>query len=131
MNSSVYPEESCNVSSKRRKLDWVMEVLKQFYAPFNQLSKVRLQEVMKLIRIIEMRSGELFQLRAAEDNDYLFVIEGKLEMVRIGSMQSISGPAGALAKAQVLPGNSSTTTLLARENSIACPGKVWRLHLNA
>jgi rhodanese-related sulfurtransferase/signal-transduction protein with cAMP-binding, CBS, and nucleotidyltransferase domain len=112
--------EPCVFSVKRRKLDRVMDVLTQYYAPFNQLTEVRLQEVMNLIRIIEMREGEIFQLHPVEDNDYLFVIEGNLEMIREGSLQTISGPTKAPAKALILSKKSQSTTLVARAESIVC-----------
>jgi rhodanese-related sulfurtransferase len=120
MAPKVDENENCIFSVKRRKLDRVMDVLTQYYAPFNQLTEVRLLEVMNLIRIIEMRSGEIFQLHPAEDNDYLFVIEGNLEVIREGSIQSVCGPLSAPAKALILPKNSRSTTLVARADAIVC-----------
>ena len=120
MKSSIESVDTCNIFVKRRKLDRVMDVLTRFYEPFNQLSEVRMLEVMNLIRVIEMRTGELFQLRATEENDYLFVIEGNLEIVRDGAIQSISAPGKAPARAQILSGHTRSTTLLARENAIVC-----------
>lgn len=120
MKSKTDSAETCVFSVKRRKLDRVLDVLTQYYSPFNQLTEVRLQEVMSLIRIIEMRAGEIFQLHPVEENDYLFVIEGNLEMLREGSVQSISGPVKAPAKAIILAKKSQSTTLVAREESIVC-----------
>lgn len=97
-----------------------MDILTHRYSPFNHISEERLAEVMNLVRIIEMREGEIFQIKTGKDNDYLFVLEGRLEMVRDGAIQSLSGPDSSPAKAIVLAKGASSTTLLAREDSIIC-----------
>lgn len=120
MTQKNEPGESCIFAAKSRKMDRVLEILTHRYAPFNQLSEDRLSEVMNLVRIIEMREGEIFQIRSCEDNDYLFVIEGELEMIRDGVMQSLSGPDEKPAKARVLTKGNASTTLIARSSSIVC-----------
>lgn len=120
MTPKTDPAESCIFSVKSRKMERIMNILTHRYAPFNQLSEERLAEVMNLVRIIEMRAGEIFQIRAGKDNDYLFVLEGSLEMVRDGTIQSLAGPDSSPAKAIVLPRETLSSTLLAREDSIIC-----------
>jgi hypothetical protein len=73
---------------------------------------------MNLVRIIEMRAGEIFQVRSGWGNDYLLVLEGSLEIARDGAVHSLSGPDSSPAKATVLPREAASTTLLAREDSI-------------
>lgn len=116
------PGDVCFMETKSRKMDRILDILTQRYPPFNQLSEERLSEVMNLVRIIEMRAGEVFQIRGGKDNDYLFVLEGNLEMIRNGAIQSLSGPGPGTepAKAVVLSKDGASTTLLAREDSIIC-----------
>lgn len=120
MSQKIDPAESCIFSVKSRKMERIMDILTRRYAPFNQLSEERLSEVMNLVRIVEMRAGEIFQIRAGKDNDYLFVLEGSLEMIRDGAIQSLAGPDSSPAKAIVLPRETLSSTLLAREDSIIC-----------
>lgn len=120
MTQSGNLDESCIFSVKSRKMDRIMEILTHRYTPFNQLSEERLAEVVNLVRFIEMRAGEIFQIRAGKDSDYLFVLEGRLEMIREGSVQSLTGSGDEPGQPLILPKESASTTLLARENSIIC-----------
>jgi rhodanese-related sulfurtransferase len=88
--------------------------------PFNQLSEDRLTEVLNLVRLIEMRPGELFQIGGSQDNDYLFVIEGRLDLIIQGEIRSGLTPEDTCRRPVMLPLAPAASTLLARERSIVC-----------
>ena len=64
------------------KMERVLENLSANYMPFTLLSKERLSEVVNIVRFVELRQGEIMQIRGGEGNDYLYVVEGHLELFR-------------------------------------------------
>lgn len=120
MSNSNSMEDACVLTVKSRKMDRIMEMLTRRFRPFNQLSEERLAEVVNLVRFIEMRAGEIFQLRGGKDTDYLFVLEGSLEMIRDGAVHSIMSMDDEAGQPLILPKGGTSTTLLARDNSIVC-----------
>ena len=63
------------------KMEHVLDRLSRHYQPFNLLSEERLREVVNIVRFIELREGEIFQIAGGQDHDYLFVVEGRLEVI--------------------------------------------------
>lgn len=120
MNQLTEQNDVCMLSITSRKMDRIMGILTQRFTPFNQLSSERLSEVINLVRFIEMRSGEIFQIRGGKDHDYLFVLEGHLEMVRDGVVRSIAPPEGERGHPTILAKGESFTTLMARDDAIIC-----------
>ncbi len=102
------------------KMEHVLDNLSSHYQPFTLLSKERLQEVVNIVRFMEMRAGEIFQIRGGKAHDYLFVVEGKLEIIQAGSIKSIAGPEETRKRPVLLPMAPNTSTLVAREDSIIC-----------
>ena len=102
------------------KLDHVLDNLSRHYQPFNLLSRERLSEVVNIVRFVEMRKGEIFQITGGKGHDYLFVVEGQLEVIYSGAIKSIAGPGDTRKRPVLLPPNPSTSTLVAREDSIIC-----------
>ena len=100
------------------KLEHILERLARHYQPFNLLSEDRLKEVVNIVRFIEMRKGEIFQISGGRDQDYLFVVEGRLEVVCSGSITSIAGPRDTREKPVLLPCSPQNTTLVAREDCV-------------
>ena len=88
--------------------------------PFNQLSEDRLTEVLNVVRLIEMRPGELFQVRGGQDNDYLFVIEGRIDLISPGEIRSAIDSSVTSQRPLMLPQAPSAVTVLAREPAIVC-----------
>jgi CRP-like cAMP-binding protein len=103
-----------------KKLDRILVRLAQDFQPFNQLSSERLAEVLNVVRLIELRTGELFQLSGGRDSDYLFVIEGQLELISNNTVRTLWPGEASGRHPVLLPAAPSTSTLLAREDSIVC-----------
>lgn len=102
------------------KLDRVLDSLSRHYQPFTLLSPERLSEVVNIVRFIEMRKGEIFQITGGHGHDYLFVVEGRLEIIYSGAIKSIAGPDDTRKRPVLLPPSPSTSTLVAKEDSIIC-----------
>jgi rhodanese-related sulfurtransferase/signal-transduction protein with cAMP-binding, CBS, and nucleotidyltransferase domain len=105
---------------KSIKLDKVVQNLTRNYMPFNLLSAERVTEVTNIVRFIEMRKGEIFQIRGGDSNDYLFVIEGSVEVIQTGAIKSIVGPNETRKRPVVLPATPNTSTLVATADTIIC-----------
>lgn len=102
------------------KLERVLDNLSRNYQPFTLLSRERLSEVANIVRFVEMRKGEIFQITGGKGHDYLFVVEGQLEIIYSGAIKSVAGPQDTRKRPVLLPPTPSTSTLVARENSIIC-----------
>lgn len=102
------------------KLERVLDNLSTHYMPFTLLSKERLSEVVNIVRFVELREGEIMQIRGSEANDYLYVVEGHLEVIQRGSIRSFTGPEDTRNHPFILPSAPSTATIVARQNSIVC-----------
>ncbi len=102
------------------KMEHVLDNLSSHYQPFTLLSKERLSEVVNIVRFIELREGEIYQMRGGKAHDYLFVIEGRMEVIQSGTIRSIAGPEETRKRPVLLPIAPDTTTLVARQNSIVC-----------
>ena len=102
------------------KLDRVLESLSRNYQPFTLLSRERLSEVVNIVRFVEMRKGEIFQITGGKGHDYLFVVEGQLEIIYSGAIKSIAGAADTRKRPVLLPPSPSTSTLVAKQDCIIC-----------
>jgi rhodanese-related sulfurtransferase len=102
------------------KLEHVLDNLSRHYQPFTLLSRERLSEVVNIVRFIEMRKGEIFQITGGKGHDYLFVVEGKLEIIYSGVIKSVAGPDETRKRPVLLPPSPGTSTLVAREDTIIC-----------
>ena len=102
------------------KMKRVIDSLTKNYYPFNLLTEERVSEVTNLVRFIEMHEGEIFQVRGGKGNDYLFVVEGSMELITAGTIRSVVGPDDTRKKPLVLPKAPSTSTVLARSDTIIC-----------
>jgi len=102
------------------KMERVLDTLTTHYMPFTLLSKERLPEVVNTVRFIEMREGEIFQITGGEGKDYLFVIEGALNVITEGNVRCIDGPEETRKSPIILNSKPSTSTVVARSNCIIC-----------
>jgi len=102
------------------KMERVLDNLSSNYMPFTLLSKERLSEVVNIVRFIELREGEILQIRGGRANDYLYVVEGHLEVIQSGSVRTFTGPEDTRSKPFVLPNAPATATIIARADSIIC-----------
>lgn len=102
------------------KLDRVLESLSRNYQPFTLLSRERLAEVVNIVRFVEMRKGEIFQITGGKGHDYLFVIEGQLEVIYSGAIKSIASAEDTRKRPVLLPPSPNTSTLVAKQDCIIC-----------
>ena len=102
------------------KLQRIVDSLSRHYQPFTLLSPERLAEVVNIVRFMEMRQGEIFQITGGKGQDYLFVVEGQLEVIYSGAIKSLAGPTDTRKRPVLLPPAPSTSTLLAKQDSIIC-----------
>lgn len=115
MNDQSYPP-----ATRCIKLDRMLDSLASDFPPFNQLSAERLSEVLNVVRLIEMRPGELLQMPGGKDSDYLFVLEGRLELIKNGVIRTLIAADNTHKRPVMLAATPNTSTLLAREASIIC-----------
>ncbi len=102
------------------KMGRVLDSLSRNYQPFTLLSEERVKEVVNIVRFIEMRKGEIFQITGGKSKDYLFVIEGSLEVIYSGAIKSIASPEDTRKRPVQLPPTPNTSTLVAKEDCIIC-----------
>ena len=102
------------------KLEHVLDNLSHNYMPFTLLSKERVTELVNVVRFVELREGEIMQIRGSEANDYLYVVEGHLEIIQRGSIRTFTGPEDTQNHPFILPAAPATATIVARQDSILC-----------
>ncbi len=103
-----------------KKMEKVLDNLTSHYMPFTLLSPERLAEVVNIVRFVEMREGEIFQITGGVGNDYLYVIEGALNVITDGEVRSIVGPEETHSSPIVLMPKPQTSTVVARSDCIIC-----------
>jgi rhodanese-related sulfurtransferase len=102
------------------KMEKVLENLTSNYMPFTLLSKERLFEVVNVVRFLEMREGEVFQMTGGKGKDYLFVIEGSLNVITHGDVRHVKGPEETRKAPIILQPKPATSTIVARSDAIIC-----------
>lgn len=102
------------------KMEKVLDSLTSNYMPFTLLSKERITEVVNVVRFIEMREGEIFQITGGRGKDYLYVIEGSLNVITHGEVRHIKGPEETRKAPIILQPQPATSTIVARSNTIIC-----------
>ena len=101
------------------KMKTVLANLSQNYTPFKMLSQERLAEMINLVRFIEMQKDEIFQIRGGQGQDYLFVMEGKVEVIWTGAIKSADAERTS-KRPVLLPQSPVSSTVVAKESSITC-----------
>jgi len=109
------PDTIMTVSTKLKK---VLFKLSNLYFPFNNLSPERLQEIVNHIRIIELQQNEILQIRGAASQDYLYLMEGEIDIVCEGSIRTIANPEETQRSPVILPTEHSSCSIIARTNCI-------------
>jgi len=102
------------------KMEKVLENLTSNYMPFTLLSKERISEVVNVVRFIEMREGEIFQITGGKGKDYLFVVEGALNVISSGDVRCVDGPEETRKSPIILKPMPATSTIVARSDCIIC-----------
>ncbi len=105
------------------KLKKVLFKLGKLYFPFNYLSPERLQEIVNHIRIIELQQDEILQMRGSRSHNYLYLIEGEIDIVCEGSIRSINNPEETQRSPILLPNEKSSCSIIARSDCIISHAK--------
>jgi len=100
------------------KLKKVLFKLSNLYFPFNNLSPERLQEIVNHIRIIELQQDEILQLRGAASHDYLYLMEGEIDIVCDGSIRTICDPDDTQHSPVLLNSHNNSCSIIAKTNCI-------------
>ena len=74
------------------KLKKILFKLSNLYFPFNHLSPERLQEIVNHVRVIELQQEEILQIRSGTSQDYLYLLEGQIDVVCQGNILSLTNP---------------------------------------
>lgn len=99
------------------KLKKILFKLSNLYFPFNHLSPERLQEIVNHVRVIELLQDEILQIRCGSSQDYLYLLEGNIDVVCQGNILSITNPDETQrTPVQLTPGKSCS--IIARENCV-------------
>jgi len=100
------------------KIGHIVERLTKHYLPFTLLSSERLPEVPDIIRIFDLKEKEIVQMRGGIGIDYLFVIDGCIDVILDGEIQSLAGPKDAKHRPFLLPGKNIAVTIVAATDCI-------------
>lgn len=104
---------------KCSRIESIVHQMGRQYAPFNILSAERFNEISEIVRVLELRQGEIFRIKSGSNFDYLFLIEGGVDVILSGGIASLSSKQKR-SKPFVLPATPEVATLLAAEDSIVC-----------
>jgi rhodanese-related sulfurtransferase len=96
----------------------VINSLVAHYRPFNLLSPERIPEISNIARFMELRNGEIFQLRLGKSRDYLFVVEGGVDVILPGGIVSLVNAKEQRSRSFTLPCAPGTCTLVARDGAL-------------
>lgn len=100
------------------KLKKVLFKLSNLYFPFNNLSPERLQEIVNHIRIIELQQDEILQMRGSRSQDYLYLMEGEIDIICQGSIRTINQPEETQRSPLLLPDEKSSCSIIAKTDCI-------------
>jgi len=100
------------------KLKKVLFKLSNLYFPFNNLSPERLQEIVNHIRIIELQQDEILQMRGSRSQDYLYLMEGEIDIVCQGNIRTIFSPEETQRSPVLLPDENNSCSIIAKTNCI-------------
>jgi len=100
------------------KLKKVLFKLSNRYFPFNNLSPERLQEIVNHIRIIELQQDEILQMRGSRSQDYLYLMEGEIDIICEGNIRTINDPVDTQRSPVLLPNENSSCSIIAKSDCI-------------
>jgi rhodanese-related sulfurtransferase len=113
-------QQKDTINYKSTKMDSLVRILCTNYFPFNKLSENRVQEVINLVRFVEMHKGEMFQIKESKSHNCLYMLKGSVDIIQSGSIKSHIGPADTKNRPMLLLAAPNTSTLIANEHSILC-----------
>jgi len=100
------------------KLKKILFKLGNLYFPFNNLSPERLQEIVNHIRIIELQQDEILQMRGSRSQDYLYLMEGEIDIICEGNIRTINTPEETQRSPVLLPDEKNSCSIIAKSNCI-------------
>ncbi len=102
------------------KTEHILEKLIRNYVPFNLLSSERADEVANVVRFLEMRAGDIFQMNPGKAHDFLFVVEGELQIIEDGAVRTGIVPNSTRTQALKLAAAPGKSTLIAVKDTTLC-----------
>ena len=115
MRTGDSPQKAMTISTKLKK---VLFKLSNLYFPFNHLSPERLQEIVNHIRIIELQQDEILQMRGSRSQDYLYLMEGEIDIICQGNIRTINNPEETQRSPILLPNENNSCSIIAKTNCI-------------
>ena len=104
------------------KLQKTITNLSKNYLPFRLLSPDRFKEMVNLVRIVELQEDEIFQIKGGENRDYLFVMEGRIEVIENGAIRCADAES-TKNRPLLMAIAPDKSTVCAKEDSIICHAK--------
>lgn len=102
------------------KLKKILSKLSNHYFPFNNLSPERLQEIVNHIRIIELQEDEILQMRGSRSQDFLYLMEGEIDIICEGNIRTITDPVDTQRSPVLLPNEKNSCSIIAKSDCIIC-----------
>ena len=102
------------------KLKKILFKLSNLYFPFNNLSPERLNEIVNHIRVIELQQDEILQIKGSKSQDYLYLMEGQIDVICEGSIQTIVEPTQTQRCPVLLPKDHKSCNIIAKSDCIIC-----------
>jgi len=88
--------------------------------PLNLLSEKRLAEAAAALRMFELRAGDSITMRGEKENDYMYVIKGKVEAAEESGEGKISTLDDLQSYPVVFPPQSAPLNITAITDSTIC-----------
>lgn len=105
---------------KCANIEKIVKFLVKNYPPFSFLSPNRINDVIEIIRFIDLRKGEKLHLKSNRKNDYLFLIEGRIDVSLSNGVASLMNFDDKNYKPFLLPASIEYCMLVANEDAVAC-----------
>lgn len=87
---------------------------------FHSFDEDNIDVVAEAVRIIELNKDEVLELRPSGNQDYLFLVDGHMDIESGDGVISLIPVAGSECKPLLLSNESTSFRLIARQHSIAC-----------
>lgn len=105
---------------KFTQIEKAINTLVRKYSPFNRLSTNRIDDIIDTARFFILKKGEAVQLGASVKGDYLYLIEGRLDIVLPNGTISLLNEIDHGNKPFTLPSNLLSCELRAIDDVVAC-----------
>jgi rhodanese-related sulfurtransferase len=105
---------------KYSQIEKAIKTLVRKYPPFNRLSAERMEDIVDMARFFVLQKGEFLQLTSSAKSDYLYLIEGRLDIQMPNGTVSLLNETDHGNKPFTLPANIEQCKLRALDDVMAC-----------